>query len=290
MGRRSKIMRGIMVKVACIYRRQCPWTAEWLRTVKELYADSKVEQINAWEKPDEAAALINNGCQKERQKTSAYLFGLFVDGKYAKAGPELTQTDEKARAHDRLESTHRHIYVESEITMAPLTSLTIEDEIKLCLLTHPSAVSVSNQGFKQGKKMKVNWFKEVFSAVDPCGVVAYRRKQPVGLLEYLPSPLARKLGFTLTDDPKVVTITCMEVALGEERQGVYKILVSSMLGNLIRDNQGFTEIEVLAQEGDVALDYPDNVPTMHPDYLYQEMGFRKVKTWRECLLMRYQLA
>jgi hypothetical protein len=247
-----------------------------------------VEEINVWEKPDEATALINKRCKKENQKTSAYLFGLFLDGKYAKTGPELTPADEKARARDRLESTHRHVYVESEITIAPLTSLTMEDEIKLCLLTHPSAVSVSTQGFKKGKEMKMNWFKEVFSSVDPCGVVAYRTKQPIGLLEYLPSPLARKLGFTPTDDPKVVTITCMEVALGEERQGVYKILVSSMLGNLIRDNQGFNEIEVLAQEGDATLDYPDN-PIMHPVYLYQEMGFRKVKTWREHVLMRYQL-
>ena len=277
-----------MVKVTCVYRPQCPWAAEWLRIASELYDDSKVEEINVWEKPDEAVALINKRCKKENQKTSSYLFGLFLDGKYAKTGPELTPADEKARARDRLESTHRHVYVESEITIAPLTSLTMEDEIKLCLLTHPSAVSVSTQGFKKGKEMKMNWFKEVFSSVDPCGVVAYRTKQPIGLLEYLPSPLARKLGFTPTDDPKVVTITCMEVALGEERQGVYKILVSSMLGNLIRDNQGFNEIEVLAQEGDVALDYPDN-PIMHPVYLYQEMGFRKVKTWRDHMPMRYQL-
>ncbi len=279
-----------MVKVTCVYRPQCPWAAEWLMVVRELYADSKVEEINAWEKPDEAEALINKGCQKEKQKTSAYLFGLFLDGKYAKTGSELTPADEKARARDRLESTHRHVYVESEITIAPLTSLTLEDEIKLCLLTHPSAVSVSNRGFKQGEKMKMNWLKEVSSAVDPCGVVAYRRKQPIGLLEYLPSPLAKKLGVTPTDDPKVVTITCMEVALGEERQGVYKILVSSMLGNLMRDNQGFNEIEVLAEEGDVALDYPDNFPIMHPVYLYQEMGFREVKKWRDNVLMRYQLA
>ncbi len=278
-----------MVKITCVYRPQCPWVAEWLRIVRELHADSKVEEINAWEKPDEAEALINKGCRTENQKTSAYLFGLFLDGKYTKAGPELTPADEKARARDRLESTHRHIYVESEITIAPLTSLTIEDEIRLCLLTHPSAVSVSNQGFKQGKKMKMNWFKEAFSAVDPCGVVAYRRKQPMGLLEYLPSPLARKLGFTPTDDPKVVTITCMEVALGEERQDVYKILVSSMLGNLIRENQGFAEIEVLAQEGDATLDYPDSFPIMHPVYLYQEMGFRNVKKWRGDTLLRYQL-
>ncbi len=278
-----------MVKVTCVYRPQCPWAAEWLRIVRELYADSKVEEINVWKKPDEAEALINKGCRTENQKNFAYRFGLFLDGKYAKTGPELTPADEKARARDRLESTHRHVYVESEITIAPLTSLTIEDEIKLCLLTHPSAVSVSSQGFKQGKEMKMNWFKEVLSAVDPCGVVAYRRKQPIGLLEYLPSPLAKRLGFTPTDDPKVVTITWMEVALGEERQGVYKILVSSMLGNLIRDNQGFNEIEVLAQEGDITLDYPDNIPIMHPVYLYQEMGFRKDKTWRDHELMRYQL-
>jgi len=278
-----------MVKVTCVYRPQCPWAAEWLRIVREQYANSKVEEINVWEKPDEAEALINKGCRTETQKTSAYMFGLFLDGKYAKTGPELISAEEKARARDRLESTHRHVYVESEITIAPLTGLTVEDDIKLSLLTHPSAVSVSNQGFKQGKEMKMNWFKEVFSAVDPCGVIAYRKKQPIGLLEYLPSPLARKLGFTPTVDPKVVTITCMEVALGEERQGVYKILVSSMLGNLIRDNQGFAEIEVLAQEGDVTLDYPDNIPIMHPVYLYQEMGFRKVKTWRDHVLMRYQL-
>jgi hypothetical protein len=258
--------------------------------VREQYADLKVEEINVWEKPDEAEALINKGCKTENEKTSAYLFGLFLDGKYAKTGPELTPDDEKARARDRLESTYRHVYVESEITIAPLTSLTTEDDIKLCLLTHPSAVSVSNQGFKQGKEMKMKWFKEVFSAVDPCGVVAYRRKQPIGILEYLPSPLARKLGFTPTDDPKVVTITCMEVALGEERQGVYRILVSSMLGNLMRDNQGFREIEVLAEEGDVTLDYPDSLPIMHPVYLYQEKGFRKIKRWRDHVLMRYQLA
>ncbi len=279
-----------MVKVTCVYRPQCPWAAEWLRIVRELYADSKMEEIDAWKKPDEAEALINKGCQKENQKTSTYRFGLFLDGKYAKTGPELTPADEKERARDRLESTYRHIYVESEITIAPLTSLTIEDEIKLCLLTHPSAVSVSSQGFKQGEKMKTNWLKEVFSALDPCGVVAYRSKQPIGLLEYLSSPSAKKLGFTPTDDPKVLTITCMEVALGEERKGVCKILVSSMLGNLMRDNQGFNEIEVLAQEGDVNLDYSDNVPIMHPVYLYQEMGFRKVKTWRDDVLMRYQLA
>lgn len=279
-----------MVKVTCVYRPQCPWAAEWLRIVRELYSDSKVEEVNAWEKPEEAEALINKGCRKENQKTSAYRFGLFLDGKYAKTGPELTPSDEKERARDRLESIYRHVYVESEITIAPLTSLTIEDEIKLCLLTHPSAVSASNQGFKQGKKMKTNWFSEIFSAVDPCGVVAYRRKQPIGLLEYLPSPLACKLGFTPTDDPKVVTITCTEVALGEERQGVNKILVSSMLGNLMRDNQGFNEIEVLAQEEDTTQDYPDNIPIMHPVYLYKEMGFRKVKTWREHVLMRYQLA
>lgn len=277
-----------MVKVTCVYRPQCPWAAEWSRLVRELYADSKVEEINVWEKPNEAAALINKRCKKEKQKNSAYLFGLFLDGKYAKTGPELTPIDEKAR--DRLESIHRHVYVESEITIAPLTSLTTEDEIKLCLLTHPSAVSVSSRGFKQGKKTKMNWFKEVLSAVDPCGVVAYRRKQPIGLVEYLPSPSAKKLGFTPTDHPKVVTITCMEVALGEERQGVYKILVSSMLGNLIRDNQGFNKIEVLAQEGDITLDYPDNFPMMHPVYSYQKLGFRKVKKWRDHVLMRYQLA
>lgn len=277
-----------MVKVTCVYRPQCPWAAEWLKIVRELYADSKIEEINTWEKPDEAATLINKGCRTETQKNSAYLFGLFLDGKYVKTGPELTPVDEKAR--DRLESTHRHVYVESEITIAPLTGLTMEDEIKLCLLAHPSAVSVSNQGFKQGREMKTNWFKEIFSIIDPCGVVAYRRKQPIGLLEYLPSPLARRLGFTLTDNPKVLTITCMEVALGEERRGVYKILVSSMLGNLMRNNQGFNEIEVLAEEGDVTLDYPDNFPIMHPVSLYREMGFRKIKTWRERLLMRYQLA
>ncbi len=278
-----------MVKVTCVYRPQNPWSAEWLRIVQEQYTDSKVEEINVWKKPDEAAALINKGCQKEKQKTSAYRFGLFLDGRYAKAGPELTPANEKARARDRLESIHRHVYVESEITLAPLTSLTIEDDIELCLLNHPSAVSASSQGLKQGKKMKMDWFKEVLSAVDPCGVMAYRQKQPIGLLEYLPSPWARKLGFTPTDDPKVVTITSMEVALGEERQGIYKILVSTMLGNLMRDNQGFAEIEVLAQEGDVGLDYPDNVPIMHPVYLYQEMGFRKTKTWRDQVLMRYQL-
>jgi hypothetical protein len=279
-----------MVRVTCVYRPQCPWAAEWLRIVRELYTDSKVEEINVWKNPDEAMALINKGCRTENQRTSAYLFGLFLDGKYAKTGPELTSVDEKARARDRIESTHRHIYVKSEITIAPLTGITIEDEIKLCLLAHPSAVSVSNQGFEQGKKMKMNWFQEVLPAVDPCGVVAYRRKQPIGLLEYLPSPLARKLGFTPTNNPRVVTLTCMEVALGEERQGVYKILVSSMLGNLMRDNQGFNEIEVLAEEGDITLDYPDNFPIMHPVYLYQEMGFRKVKKWRDHVLMRYQLA
>jgi hypothetical protein len=279
-----------MVKVTCVYRPQCPWAAEWLKIVKKLYADSKVEEINAWKKPNEAEALINKGCQTDTQRNSAYLFGLFLDGKFVKTGPELTPTDEKARARERLESTHRHVYVESEITIAPLTSLTMEDEINLCLLAHPSAVSVSSQGYKQGKTMKTNWFKEVFSAVDPCGVVAYRRKQPIGLLEYLPSSLAKKLGFTLTDHPRVVTITCMEVALGEDRRGVYKILVSSMLGNLMRDNQGFNEIEVLAKEGDVAFDYPDNIPIMHPASLYQEMGFRKVKKWRDQVLMRYQLA
>jgi len=279
-----------MVKVTCVYRSQCPWAAEWLKIVRESHADSKVEEINTWEKPNEAATLINKGCRKEKQKLSAYLFGVFLDGKYAKTGPELTPADEKARARDRLESTHHHIYVESEITIAPLTSLTIEDEIELCLSTHPSAVTVSKRGFKQGKEMKMNWFKEVLSNVDPCGVVAYRRKQPIGLLEYLPSPLARKLGFTPTDDPRVATIACMEVALGEERHGVHKILVSSMLGNLIRDSQGFNEIEVLAREGDVTLDYPDSFPIMHPVSLYREMGFRKVKTWRNHVLMHYQLA
>jgi len=281
-------MREKMVRVTCVYRPQCPWTAEWLRIVREQYADLKVEEVNAWEKPDEAKNLINKGCQTEEQKNSAYLFGLFLDGKCAKTGPELTPVNEKAR--ERLESVHRHVYVESEITIAPLTALTMEDDIKLCLLAHPSAVSVSDQGFKQGKSMKMNWFKEVFSAIDPCGVIAYRRKQPIGLLEYLPSLLAKKLGFTPTDDPKVLTITCMEVALGEERQGVYKILVSSMLGNLIRDNQGFNKIEVVAQEGDITLDYPDNIPIMHPASLYREIGFRKVKTWRERVLMHYQLA
>ena len=279
-----------MVKVTCIYRPQCPWAAERLKIIRESHVDSKVEEINTWKKPNEAATLINKGCRKEKQKTSAYLFGVFIDGKYEKAGSELTPADEKARARDRLESMQRHIYVESEITIAPLTSLTIEDEIDLCLLTHPSAVTVSKQGVKQGKEMKMNWFKEVLSNIDPCGVVAYRRKQPIGLLEYLPSPSARKLGFTPTDDPKVTTITCMEVALSEERQGVYKILVSSMLGNLIRDSQGFNEIEVLAQEGDVTLDYPDSFPVMHPVSLYQGLGFRKVKTWRYHVLMRYQLA
>jgi hypothetical protein len=277
-----------MVRVTCVYRPQCHWAAEWLEIVRKLYADSKVEEVNVWEKPGEAETIINKGCRREKQKTSAYLFGLFLDGKYAKTGPELTPVDEKART--RLEGTHRHVYVESEITIAPLTGLTTEDDIRLCLLTHPSAVSVSSQGFKQGKEMKMKWFKEVLSAVDPCGVVAYRRKQPIGLLEYLPSPLARKLGFTPTDDPKVATITCMEVALGEERRGVYKILVSSMLGNLMRDNQGFNEIEVLAEEGDATLDYPDNYPIMHPLHLYQELGFRKVKKWRDNVLMRYQLA
>lgn len=279
-----------MVKVTCVYSPQYPWAAEWLKIVKELYANSEVEEINVWEKPKEAEDLINKGCQNEKQKNSAYRFGLFLDGKYAKTGLEFISDDEKAHALERLEGTHRHIYVESEITIAPLTSLTVEDDISLSLLTHPSAVSVSNQGFKQGKEMKMSWFKEVFSAVDPCGVIAYRRKQPIGLLEYLPSPLAKKLGFTPTDDSKVLTITYMEVALGEERQGVSKILVSSMLGNLMRDNQGFNEIEVLAQEGDMTLDYPDNVPIMHPVHLYFEMGFRKVKTWRELVLMHYQLA
>lgn len=282
-------MRRKMVKVTCVYRPQCPWAAEWLKIVRELYTDSKVEEINVWEKPEEAEALISKGCQTENQKNSAYRFGLFLDGKYAEAGPQLTSADEKTRARDQLESTYRHIYVESEITIAPLTSLTIEDEIRLSLLTHPSAVSVSDQGFKQGKEMKTNWFKDVLSTVDPCGVVAYRGKQPIGLLEYLPSPLAKKLGVTPTDDPKVVTITWMEVALGEERHGVYRILVSSMLGNLIRDNQGFSEIEVLAQEGDMTLDYPNNIPIMHPVHLYHEIGFRKDKTWRNNELMRYQL-
>lgn len=279
-----------MVKVTCVYRPQCPRAAEWLRIVKKLYPDSKVEEINVWEKPTEAEALINKGCRTDNQKDSAYMFGLFLDEKFAKSGPELVSDDEKARARDRLESIHRHVYVASEITIAPLTGLTIEEEIEFCLLNHPSAVSVSNQGLQHGKKMKTNWFEEVLSAVDPCGVVAYRRKQLIGLLEYLPSPMAKKLGFTPTDDPKVVTITCMEAASSEERQGVYKILVSSMLGNLIRDNQGFNEIEVLAEKGDIALDYPDNFPIMHPVYLYQEIGFRKVKTWRDHVLMRYQLA
>lgn len=279
-----------MVKIACVYSPQYPLAAEWLRIVRELYPDQEVEEINVWEKPEEAEALINKGCQKGNQKTFAYSFGLFLDRKYAKAGFELIPADEKAHARERLESAHRHVYIKSEITIAPLTSLTAEDEIELSLLTHPSAVSISNRGFKQGKQLKMKWFKEIFSTVDPCGVVAYRRKQPIGLLEYLPSPSARKLGFTPTDDPEVVTTTYMEIALGEERQGVSKILVSSMLGNLIRDNQGFNEIEVLAQEGDITLDYPDNIPIMHPVYLYQEMGFRKTETWREQVLMRYQLA
>jgi hypothetical protein len=277
-----------MVKVTCVYRPQCPWAAEWLRIVREQYAGSKVEEINVWQKPNKAVALIKKGCRTETQKNSALPFGLFLDGKYTKSGRELTPVDEKAR--DRLESTHRHVYVESEITIAPLTGLTMEDDVNLCLSAHPSAVSVSSQGFKQGKRMKLNWLREVFSTIDPCGVIAYRRKQPIGLLEYLPSPLAKKMDFTPTENPKVLTITCMEVALGEDRQGVYKILVSSMLGNLMRDNQGFNEIEVLAQKGDVTLDYPDNIPIMHPVYLYQEMGFRRVKTWRDKVLMRYQLA
>jgi hypothetical protein len=277
-----------MAKVTCVYRPQCPWTAEWLRIVKEQYADSKVEEINAWEKPEEAAALIEKGCRTENQKNYAHLFGLFLDGKCLKTGRELTPVDDKAR--ERLESIHRHVYVESEITIAPLTGLTMEDEIKLCLSFHPSGVSVSNEGFEHGRKMKMNWFKEVFSIIDPCGVIAYRRKQPIGLLEYLPSPLAKKLGFTSTDDPKVLTVTCMEVALGEERRGVYKILISSMLGNLIRNNQGFKTIEVLAEEDDVKKDYPDDIPIMHPAHLYQELGFRKFKKWRERMLMRYQLA
>jgi hypothetical protein len=256
--------------------------------VKERYAGSEVEEINVWEDSDKAKRLIKKGCRTEAQRSSALPFGLFLDGKYVKSGPELTPVDEKAR--DRLESVHRHVYVESEITIAPLTALTMEDDVNLCLSTHPSGVSVSSQGLKQGKKMKLRWLKEIFSTIDPCGVIAYRRKQPIGLLEYLPSPLAKKMDFTLTDNPKVLTITCMEVALGEERQGVYKILVSSMLGNLIRDNQGFHEIEVVAQEGDATLDYPENIPIMHPVYLYREMGFRKVKKWRDQILMRYQLA
>lgn len=277
-----------MVRVTCVFRPQCPWAAEWLRMVKERYAGSEVEEINVWEDSDKAKRLIKKGCRTEAQRSSALPFGLFLDGKYVKSGPELTPVDEKAR--DRLESVHRHVYVESEITIAPLTALTMEDDVNLCLSTHPSGVSVSSQGLKQGKKMKLRWLKEIFSTIDPCGVIAYRRKQPIGLLEYLPSPLAKKMDFTLTDNPKVLTITCMEVALGEERQGVYKILVSSMLGNLIRDNQGFHEIEVVAQEGDATLDYPENIPIMHPVYLYREMGFRKVKKWRDQILMRYQLA
>jgi len=278
-----------MVRVTCVYRPQCPWAAEWLKIVKEMYPDSKVEEINAWKKPNEAAAIVNKGCRRENQKAAAYRFGLFLDGKCAKTGPELISAEEKARARDRLESTYRHIYIETEITIAPLTSLTMEDEINLCLSAHPSAVSVSSRGFNLGKKMKTEWFREIFSVVDPCGVVAYRRKQPIGLIEYLPSPLAKKLGFTSTSDDRVLTITCMEVALGEERQGVYKILVSSMLGNLMRDNQGFNEIEVLAQKGDATLDYPDNIPIMHPVYLYEKLGFRKIKTGRKHVLMRYQL-
>lgn len=277
-----------MAKVTCVYRPQCPWAAEWLRMVKEQYADSKVEEINAWKKPEEAAALINKGCRTGNQKNFAYQFGLFLNEKCLKTGRDLTPVDEKAR--ERLESIHRHVYVESEITIAPLTGLTMEDDIKLCLLNHPSAVSVSNQGLQQGRKMKMGWFKEVLSVIDPCGVLAYRGRQPIGLLEYLPSPLARKLGFTPTEDSNVLTITCMEVARGEERQGIYKILVSSALGNLIRNNQGFNLIEVLAEEGDITKDYPDNIPIMHPVYLYQEMGFRKVKKWRKRVLMRYQLA
>jgi hypothetical protein len=261
---------------------------EWLRIVKKQYPDSKVEEINAWKKPDEAEALINKGCRKETQKNLAYQFGLFLDGKCLKTGRELTPVDEKARK--LLESTHRHVYVESEITIAPLTGLTMEDEIKLCLSNHPSGVSVSSQGFQQGKKMKTRWLEEILKVIDPCGVLAYRAKQPIGLLEYLPSPLANKLGFTPTQDPNVLTITCMEVARGEERQGVYKILVSSALGNLIRNNQGFNIIEVLAEEGDITKDYPDSIPIMHPAYLYQELGFRKVKKWRKHVLMRYQLA
>lgn len=155
-------------------------------------------------------------------------------------------------------------------TILPLDRRSMDKEIDLCLKFHPSGIIPSPRNAKKGRELKKKFLQMVFRRVEPAGFIALSSNKPIGLLELMPREYAQRNGYitgSRGDHKDVLTIVCLEVSFGEDREKVMDMLVSHLAENL-HNFGSFKKIEVGAFLGDVEF---------HPSWVYEKHGFKRVE-------------
>jgi hypothetical protein len=156
------------------------------------------------------------------------------------------------------------------IETLPLTEETMELEIDLCLKCHPSGFVVPEGSAEEGRRAKRDFLTKVFAEIKPAGFVVVEDGKPVALLELMPREFARRNGYItgLTGrDEETLTITCLEVALNQDRRKVMDRMVAHLAENL-ELFRPFKRIEVGAFPRDV---------DFHPTWVYEDHGFEVIE-------------
>jgi len=149
----------------------------------------------------------------------------------------------------------------------PLDEGSMDLEIDLCLLCHPSGVVVEGEAAEAGREAKRLFLRGVLERVNPAGFVAEDGGGPVALLELMPRDVARLSGYVTGEegeDGGTLTVACLEVAHGFERKPAIRMMLDHLVNNLGLFRP-YRRIEVGGFPGDV---------DFNPAWVYEEAGFR----------------
>lgn len=164
----------------------------------------------------------------------------------------------------------------------PLNHASMDKEIDLCLKFHPSGLVPNPENAERGRELKKKVLEMIFDKVEPAGLIALHGGKPIGLLELMPREYAKRNGYitgSQGDDEDILTIVCLEVAFGEDREKVMDVLVSHLVDNLHLFSS-FEEVEVGAFPGDVEF---------HPSWVYEKYGFRMVEDRGRAQILAIQI-
>ncbi len=163
----------------------------------------------------------------------------------------------------------RHNIATEEISIQLITPDNFDDECELCLTHHPLIPNnyYSREQLERAKEGKIKQFLEkVFNSEGFVGFIAYVGNEPAGMIEAIPSEIARRIGFVCSGDKSSLVITCLTVRAEFQNCGIGRMLVKALVNKM--ENERWNQIEVFGTPGGESLwEKWQSIP------FYKKLGF-----------------
>jgi len=290
------------LRVELVYTPQCPLGVHYVALVRSWLrgSDAEAREVDFWSDYDRAVTLVGGSSIGDTTQSGLALycnvvFRVFADGllvggcppRREDVMPELERLGAggasggtaRGRGEDggREEGDGREAgrttggEEAGPLRLEPLAEGALDASCEICLRQPPSGAIPTREIAEAGRRIRREWLESALRAGSPHGVVAFRGRSPVGVLECWPRGVARRSGWvsgTWGHDDEVFTIACLKVARGEDRKAVMEVLLVECLERLA-ESRPDAYLETFATYED-----PEG-PS--PYWLYDKYGFRRIE-------------